>query len=398
MKEYLSKRVNRLKESQTLLMASKSRELESKGIKVIKLNLGEPDFETPAHIKAAAHQAITDNYTFYPPIQGFPDLIESIVYKLKTENGLAYTKENIIVSTGAKQSIVNAMFSLLNKGDEAIVFSPFWVSYTEQIKLAQGIPIYIEGIIENDFKVTIQQLKSAITSKTRLIIFSSPCNPTGSVFTKKELEEMANLVSMHPKIFIISDEIYEYITFECKHESIAQFENIKEQVILINGLSKGFSMTGWRLGYMAAPAWIAQACKKIQGQITSGACSITQRAAIAAIRGDKTDCERMRQAYFKRRNLAKSLLDKIQGIQTNIPAGAFYLFPNVSSYFGKSFNSQKIKNGYDLVMFLLNEAHVSVVDGAAFGEPKCIRISFAAPEEKLIEAITNIRIALNKLK
>ncbi len=398
MEQHLSNRSRSLAESQTLAMAAKARELEAQGTQIIKLNLGEPDFQTPEYIKDAAKQAITDGYTFYPPVQGFPDLIEGIVNKLKRDNGLTYGKENVIVSTGAKHSITNVMLSLLNKADEVIVFSPFWVSYQEQIKLAEGVPVYIKGNINNDFKVTAQQLKAAITPKTKIVIFSSPCNPTGSVFSRQELRSLAEVLIPHDNIFIISDEIYEYITFKGKHESIAQFESIKDRVILVNGFSKGFAMTGWRLGYIAAPAWIVKACKKIQGQVTSGACSIAQKAAVAAINGDRSAAEIMRQAYLRRRNLVKSLLSEVEGVKMNTPEGAFYIFPDISFYFGKSYDNSKIANSYDLAMFLLNEAHVSVVDGTAFGDPNCVRISFAASDESLKKAVANIKTALVKLK
>ncbi|WP_020530537.1 pyridoxal phosphate-dependent aminotransferase [Flexithrix dorotheae] len=393
----LSNRLKSLSESATLAMAVKARELQAQGANVIKLNLGEPDFQTPQHIKDAAKKAIDEGFTSYPPVAGFPDLKEAIVHKLKRDNGLDYEPANIVASTGAKQSIANVLLSLLNKGDEVIIFTPYWVTYFEQVKLAEGIPVALKGNIENDFKVTAEQLRAAITDKTKAILFSSPCNPTGSVFTKEELSGIASVVSEYKDLYIISDEIYEYINFSGPHHSIAEIDYIKDRVIIVNGLSKGFAMTGWRLGYIAAPKWLAKACDKIQGQVTSGTCTISQKAGVAALTGDLKAATEMKMAYHRRRDLVKGLLDEIPGFKTNLPQGAFYIFPDISYYFGKSYDGQAINNANDLAMFLLNEAHVSIVDGGAFGEPNCVRISFAASDEDLEEAIKRIKTALEKL-
>ncbi|MBX2841965.1 MAG: pyridoxal phosphate-dependent aminotransferase [Flammeovirgaceae bacterium] len=393
----LSNRLKSLSESATLAMAVKARELQAKGANVIKLNLGEPDFQTPQHIKDAAKKAIDDGFTSYPPVAGFPDLKEAIVKKLNRDNRLDYEPANIVASTGAKQSIANVLLSLLNKGDEVIIFTPYWVTYFEQVKLAEGVPVALKGSLENDFKVTVEQLRAAITDKTKAILFSSPCNPTGSVFTKEELSGIASVVSEYKDLYVISDEIYEYINFGGHHHSIAEIDYIKERVIIVNGLSKGFAMTGWRLGYIAAPQWLAKACDKIQGQITSGTCTISQKAGVAALNGNLKAAVEMKMAYHRRRDLVKELLDEIPGIKTNLPQGAFYIFPDISYYFGKSFDGQPIENANDFAMYLLNEAHVSIVDGGAFGEPNCVRISFAASDEDLEEAIRRIKTALEKL-
>lgn len=394
----ISERLKALSESATLAMAVKARELQAKGHHVIKLNLGEPDFTTPTHIKEAAKKAIDDNFTFYPPVAGFPDLKEAICHKLKRDNQLEYTPNQIVVSTGAKQSIANVLLSTINKGDEVIIFTPYWVTYIEQVKMAEGVPVVLKGAIEDDFKVTANALKHAITSKTKAVLFSSPCNPTGSVFTKQELTEIANVLKERKDILVISDEIYEYINFEGNHNSIAQLPGMQERTVLVNGFSKGFAMTGWRLGYIAAPDWVAKACNKIQGQITSGTSTISQKAGVAALTGDLSATKEMAAAYLRRRGLVKEKLSKIPGIKTNMPAGAFYIFPDISEYFGKSDGETLIKNSYDFSMYILNKAHVSIVDGAAFGEPKCIRMSFAASDEDLIEAIARIDKALSLLK
>lgn len=395
----VSDRLNALSESQTLAMANLSRELKAKGVNVINLNLGEPDFPTPVHIQEAAIKAIqSGEYFIYPPVPGYQDLRQGIADKLKRDNGLSYEAKNIIVSTGAKQSIANVFLSLLNPGDEVIILTPYWVSYVEQVKLAEGVPVFVKGTVENDFKVSPEQLKAAITPKTKVVIYSSPCNPTGTVFTKDELKAFAEVLHPYPNIFIISDEIYEYINFEGSHASIAEFDFIKDRVIIINGFSKGFAMTGWRVGYIAAPEWIAKACNKLQGQVTSGTCSISQRAAYAAITGDLAPTYEMAAAYRRRRDLVKGLLDQMEGVKANVPQGAFYIFPDVSYYLGKSYNGQTIHTTYDLALYLLHEAHVSIVDGEGFGAPECIRISIAASDEDLKTAMARIHEALKKLK
>ncbi len=395
----VSNRLNALSESATLAMAVKARELQAKGIEVIKLNLGEPDFPTPQHIQEAAIEAIqSGKYFAYPPVPGYQDLREAIAEKLQRDNGLSYKANNIVVSTGAKQSIANVLLSLVNPGEEVIVFTPYWVTYSEQVKLAEGVPVFLKGSIETDFKVNAAQLKEAINPKTKAILFSSPCNPTGTVFQKEELAALADVLKDHPNVYIISDEIYEFINFGGKHASIAEFDFLKDRTIIVNGFSKGYAMTGWRLGYIAAPEWIAQACNKLQGQITSGTNSIAQRAAIAALKGGMEASEAMKEAYLRRRDLVKGLLDAIDGVKTNTPEGAFYIFPDVSAFFGKSDGEQTIANSDDLAMYLLNKAHVSVVTGSAFGAPECIRISFAASDEELKEAVRRIGEALNALK
>ncbi|GAB4328008.1 MAG: pyridoxal phosphate-dependent aminotransferase [Flammeovirgaceae bacterium] len=394
----LSERVTSMQESQTLAMARLARELQAKGVNVIKLNLGEPDFPTPKHIQEAAVEAIRSEKFFqYPPVPGYPELRKGIAEKLKRDNKLDYKPEQIVVSTGAKQSIANVLLSIIDKGDEVIIFAPYWVSYLEQVRLCEGVPVILNGSIDNDFKVTAAQLKAAITPKTKAIMFSSPCNPTGSVFSREELKAIAEVLEPYKNIYIISDEIYEYINFVGEHVSIAEFPFIKDRVIIINGFSKGFAMTGWRLGYIAAPLAIAEACNKIQGQFTSGACSITQRAALAAITGSTEPAKEMSNAYKRRRDLLKGLLDQIPGMKTNLPQGAFYFFPDVSAFFGKSYNGTTIKNSYDLAIYLLNEAHVSLVDGEGFGMPECIRISFAASDAELVEAAKKMKEALAKL-
>ncbi|MCS6968956.1 MAG: pyridoxal phosphate-dependent aminotransferase [Cytophagales bacterium] len=398
----LSERINSLAESQTLEMAKKARQLRAKGIDVISLNLGEPDFQTPQHIKEAAKKAIDEGFTFYTPVAGIPELRKGIAEKLCRENHIQVTAENIVVSTGAKQSLANVLLCLINPGDEVIIFAPFWVSYLEMVKLAEGKPVIVSGALENEYKVTAQQLQAAITPKTKAIMFSSPCNPTGAVFSRQELTAIARVVKEHEEnggnpIYIIADEIYEYINFTGEHFSIGSLDFIKDNVITVNGFSKGFAMTGWRVGYMAGPKWLADACDKMQGQVTSGTCSIAQKAALAAITGDLTPTLQMAQAYRRRRDLAKELLQQIPGIKTNHPEGAFYIFPDVSAYFGKSFGNYYIGNSYDLCMYLLNEAHVSIVDGDSFGAPNCVRISTAAADEQIKQAISRIGEALAKL-
>lgn len=394
----LSDRINALAESQTLEMAKKARELKAKGVDVISLNLGEPDFQTPQHIKDAAKKAIDAGYSFYTPVAGIAELRKAIAEKLQKENGLTDMKaENIVVSTGAKQSLVNALMCLVNPGDEVIIFAPYWVSYYEMVKMADGVPVVIKGTLENEYKVTAEQVKAAITPRTRAILYSSPCNPTGAVFSEKELTDIAKVVAEYQNIYIIADEIYEYINFTGKHFSIGSLPFIKERVVTVNGFSKGFAMTGWRAGYIGAAKAIADACDKMQGQVTSGTCSITQHAALAAVLGDRVDTQKMAEAYKNRRDLIKKLLDEIPHIKANNPQGAFYIFPDVSAYFGKSYQDYKIKTSYDLCIYLLNEAHVSMVDGEGFGEPNCLRISNAASETNITEAMRRVKVALAKL-
>lgn len=394
----LSERLRALSESETLAMTKKARELAAQGHKVISLSVGEPDFQTPQHIKDAAKKAIDDGFTFYTPVPGTAELRQAIAEKLKKENGLDYTAENIVVSTGAKQSIANVLLSIIDPGDEVIIFAPYWVSYVEMVKLAEGKSVIVEGTIENDYKVKPSDLEAAITPKTKAILFSSPCNPSGAVFSKEELTAIANVVAKHERIFVIADEIYEYINFEGTHFSIGSVPAIKDRVITVNGFSKGYAMTGWRVGYIGAPKWIAAACDKIQGQVTSGTCSIAQKAAYAAITGDLSSAKEMAVAYKRRRDLVTGLLKEIPGIKVNVPQGAFYTFPDISYYIGKSYNGTVINKASDLAMFLLNEGHVSTVGGDAFGAPNCIRISFAASDENLKEALRRIKECLAKLQ
>lgn len=398
---YLSDRINLLAESETLAMTRRSRELRAQGYDVINLSIGEPDFDTPDHVKEAAKEAIDQNYSHYTPVAGYPELRQAISNKLKRDNRLDYSTEQIVVSTGAKQSLANAVLSLVNPGEEVLIPTPYWVSYKEIIKLAGGKGVFIEGSIQNDFKVTPEQIEAAISPQTKVFMFSSPCNPSGSVYTYDELKAFADVFALHPQVFIISDEIYENINFNGKHSSIASFENIKDRVILINGLSKGFAMTGWRLGYMAANKKIAQACDKLQGQITSATCSITQRAAIVALNtnpAESAEIKMMVEAFKYRRNLAISLLRETPGLKLNVPDGAFYLFPDVTSYFGKADGERVILSGSDLCDYILDTAFVAIVPGSAFGSPDCIRISYAISEDNLREAIKRIKEALSRLK
>lgn len=400
-KNFLSERINALAESETLAMTRRSRELRAQGFDVINLSIGEPDFDTPEHVKEAAKEAIDQNFTHYPPVPGYPELRQAIAEKLKRDNNLEYTAEQIVVSTGAKQSLANAILCLVNPGDEVLIPAPYWVSYKEIIKLAEAKGVFIESSIINDFKVTPEQIEAAITPKTKLFIFSSPCNPSGTVYNLDELKAFTEVFERHPQVFIISDEIYEHINFKGKHHSIASFESIHDRVIIINGLSKGFAMTGWRLGYMAASKEIAKACDKLQGQITSGTCSITQRAAITAMKTDpaaSADIRLMLDAFQYRRDLAISMLQQIPGIKLNVPDGAFYLFPEVTHYYGKSNGDYSINSGSDLCDYLLDTAHVAIVPGSAFGTPDCIRISYATSEDNLREAIDRIETALSKLQ
>jgi aspartate aminotransferase len=396
--EYLSDRVKSLAVSQTLAMAQKSRELKAKGIDIISLSLGEPDFNTPDYIKEAAKKAIDDNYSKYPPVPGYTDLREAISKKFKAENGIDYSPDQIIVSAGGKHSLINVMLSIVNPGDEVIILAPYWVSYYDQVILAEGKPVVISATLENDFKISPEQLEAAITSKTRLIVFNSPSNPTGMVYTYDEMEKIARVVQKHEGVFIISDEIYEHIIFNGEHVSMASFEFILDRVITVNGMSKGYAMTGWRIGYIGAPLWIAKACNKLQGQFTSGVCSIAQRAALAAIQGDGESQKVMRAAFLRRRDLICGLLKDIKGIKVRVPQGAFYVMPEISYYLGKSDGETKISNSDDLALYLLDKAQVATVGGDAFGAPECLRISYATSDELLVEAVKRIKGALERLK
>ncbi len=394
----LAQRLSSITEPQTIKMAKLSRELKAKGINIVDLSLGEPDFKTPEHICNAAIKAINDGFTKYPPVAGFPDLLEAISIKLKRDNNLEYAANEIIVSTGAKQSLANAILCLVDPGDEVIIPTPFWVTYAAQVKIAHGEVKYVNCSIDNDFKITPHQLEAAITPKTKLFIYSSPCNPTGSVYSREELAALVEVFKQHPQVSIISDEIYEYINFTGRHESIAQFSEIKDRVVIINGMSKGFAMTGWRLGYMAAPRELAQACEKYQGQITSGANSITQKASVAALLSDLAPTYKMVEAFKQRRDYVIPALKKMPGLKLNNPEGAFYAFPDISSFFGKTYGDHTITNAEEFSMFLLNEAHVATVCGSAFGEDNCVRLSFATSMTNLMEAMERIGNALSKLK
>lgn len=394
----LSHRIESIQESATLAMAAKAREFKNRGIDVVNLSLGEPDFKTPAHICEAAKKAIDEGkYFSYPPVAGYQDLREALAAKYQRENNVPYKAENIVVSNGAKQSIANVMLALLNPGDEVIIFSPYWVSYDALVRLAEATPVLVKGGIENDFKVTADQLEAAITPKTRLIIFSSPCNPTGSVFTRKELEAIAAVVLRHNDLLVIADEIYEHINFTGDQTSIGSLPGMFDRTITINGFAKGFAMTGWRVGYMCAPKWIADAANKMQGQLTSANSSIAQRAALAAITSDIGPTLKMVEEYKKRREIVYELLKNLPGVKANYPTGAFYFFPDVSYYYGKSDGARTITNGEDFCMYMLEKAHVSLVTGDAFGEPRCIRLSYAASENDLREALKRIREALAQL-
>ncbi|MBK7374031.1 MAG: pyridoxal phosphate-dependent aminotransferase [Ferruginibacter sp.] len=393
----LSSLLQRFNEPETLKMAKLGRELRAKGFDITDLSLGEPDFDTPAHIKAAAKKAIDDNYSHYTPVAGYLDLREAICTKLKRDNNLEYAPENIIVSTGAKQSIANVVMSIVDAGDEVIIPTPYWVTYSEIVKMAGGVVKFVNTSLTNGYKITAAELENAITAKTKLFMFSSPCNPTGAVYSTGELNALAGVFKKHPGIFIMSDEIYEFINYEGKHASIASFDILKDRVIVINGLSKGYAMTGWRLGYIAAHPAVAKACEKVQGQITSGANAVTQRAAIAALTGDMQPTEMMVAEFTKRRKRVMELVKDIPGIECSEPQGAFYVFPVVKSYFGRSDGDIVIENADDLCMYLLNKAHVSTVTGKAFGEPNCIRISFANSMENIEKGFAKIKDALAKL-
>ena len=393
----LSERLLTMEESATIAMSRKSRELKAQGKDIISLSLGEPDFFTPQFIKDAALEAMNNNFTMYTPVPGYDDLRESIALKFKRDNNLVYTKDQIVVSTGAKQSIANVVLSLINPGDEVIIPAPYWVSYLEIVKVAEGIPVIVHAGIENDFKITGAQLEAAITPKTKLMLFSTPCNPTGSVYSKNELKDLANVLQKYPSLIALSDEIYEHINFEGKHESLAQFPEIYDQVVTVNGVSKAWAMTGWRLGYIAAHKDIAAACDKVQGQFTSATCSITQKAAIAAMNADPKILDEMIGAFKSRRKLVLDALAEIPGLISNKPGGAFYVFPNVSAFFGKSYNGRIISNSDELCMYLLEEGLVALVGGDAFGDPNCMRISYAASEKTLTEAMKRIKNALLNL-
>ena len=395
--EIISERVNRLSESATIAMARKARELKSQGIDIISLSLGEPDFNTPDFIKDAGKEGIDKNFSKYMPVNGYQDLREAISNKFKRDNGIDYSSEQIVVSTGAKQSIANVVLSLINPGDEVIVPAPYWVSYAEIIKMAEGVPVFIETSIKNDFKISPLELQDAITNKTKMMIYSSPCNPSGSVYSKEELRSLADVLVNYPSITVLSDEIYEHINFTGSYFSLAAFPDMYNQVVTINGVSKSFAMTGWRLGYIGAPLHIAQACTKIQGQFTSGTSSISQRAAIAAVSADPSVIHSMRDAFLSRRDFILEELNKIKGININQPQGAFYVFPDVSAFFNKSYENFTVNNSDQLAMYILETAKVAVVTGNAFGSPNCIRISYASSMEKLKDAMERIATALNNL-
>jgi len=394
----VSDRLASLSPSETLAMSQKSQELKAQGIDVINLSVGEPDFFTPDHIKEAAKKAIDDNFSFYSPVPGYMDLRKAIVDKLKRENDLDFTTDQIIVSGGAKQSVCNVLLSIVGPGDEVIVPAPYWVSYVEMVKLAEGTNVIVEAGLDQDFKITPSQLEAAITPKTKALILCSPSNPTGSVYSKEELKGLAEVLAKYPNVTVLADEIYEHINYIGKHESIAQFPEIKDRVVVINGVSKAYAMTGWRIGFIAAPLWIAKACNKLQGQYTSGASSIAQKASVAAFAGDQTCVTEMRKAFQRRRDLVVDLCKDIPGIKLNVPQGAFYLFPELDCYFGKSAGDRKINDAADLAMYLLEEGHVATVGGAAFGAPKCLRFSYATSDENLVEAVSRIKKALAALK
>lgn len=394
----LSDRLNSLSPSATLAMSQKSSELKAQGIDVINLSVGEPDFNTPDHIKEAAKKAIDENYSRYSPVAGYPSLRNAIVEKLKKENGLEYTAAQISCANGAKQSVCNTILALINKGDEVIVPAPYWVSYPEMVKLAEGVPVIIRAGIEQDFKITPAQLEAAITPKTRALILCSPSNPTGSVYSKEELAGLAEVIARHERVIVIADEIYEHINYIGKHESIAQFTDIKDRVVLVNGVSKAYAMTGWRIGFIAAPEWIVKGVNKLQGQYTSGPSSVSQKAAEAAYTGTQAPVEEMRKAFERRRNLIVRLAKEVPGFEVNVPEGAFYLFPKCDSYFGKKDGDRVINNAEDLVMYLLEVGHVACVGGTSFGAPECIRMSYATSDENISEAIRRIKETLARLK
>jgi aspartate aminotransferase len=396
--EHISRRVQALSVSQTLAMTAKSQELKEQGIDVISLSIGEPDFNTPDDIKEAAKKAIDDNYSFYPPVPGYPDLRKAISRKFLEENGLSYTPEQIIVSAGGKHSLINIMISVVDPGDEVILLAPYWVSYLDHITFAEGKPVIIQTSIDSDFKVTPGQLEEALTPRTRVLIFNSPSNPTGMVYTREEMAELVKVLEKYPQVIIISDEIYEHIIFTGEHVSLASFSSITDRVVTVNGVSKGYAMTGWRIGYIGAPLWLAKACNKLQGQFTSGVCSIAQRAALAAITSKSDSKERMREAFLRRRDLICRLLGEIPGLKVRVPQGAFYVMPDISNFIGRSYQGQVINNADDLALYLLSEARVALVSGSAFGSDDCIRISYATSDDRITEAVRRIKEALAKLK
>lgn len=379
-------------------MSQRSGELKAQGIDVINMSVGEPDFNTPDHIKAAAKQAIDDNWSRYSPVPGYPALREAICAKLKNENGLDYAPSQIVVSNGAKQCVSGMIMTLVGEGDEVIVPAPYWVSYPEMVLMADGTPVFIPAGIEQDFKITPAQLEAAITPRTKALILCSPSNPTGSVYSKAELQGLAEVLARHPQVYVIADEIYEHINYVGKHASIASIPGMKERTIIINGVSKAYAMTGWRIGFMAGPQWIVKGCNKLQGQYTSGPCSMSQKAAVVAWNADQSCVEEMRKAFERRRDLIVKLAKEVPGLEVNVPQGAFYLFPKCSSYFGKSFGDRKINTSSDLAMYLLEEGHVATVGGDAFGSPECFRMSYATSDENIVEAISRIKAALAKLK
>ena len=394
----LSNRLNSLSPSATLAMSQKSSELKAQGVDVINLSVGEPDFNTPDHIKEAAKKAIDENYSRYSPVAGYPALRNAIVEKLKKENGLEYTAAQISCANGAKQSVCNTVMALVNPGDEVIVPAPYWVSYPEMVKLAEGVPVIVRAGIEQDFKITPAQLEAAITPKTRALILCSPSNPTGSVYSKEELAGLAEVLARHERVIVIADEIYEHINYIGKHESIAQFAAIKDRVVIVNGVSKAYAMTGWRIGFIAAPEWIVKGVNKLQGQYTSGPCSVSQKAAEAAYTGTQEPVEEMRKAFERRRDLIVKLAKDIPGFEVNIPQGAFYLFPKCDSFFGKKDGDRVIRNAEDLAMYLLEVGHVACVGGTSFGSPECIRMSYATSDENIVEAMRRIKETLAHLK
>jgi len=394
----LSNRLNRLAPSATLAMSQKSSEMKAQGVDVINLSVGEPDFNTPDHIKEAAKKAIEDNFSRYSPVPGYPELRKAIVAKLKNENGLDYSMSEILVSNGAKQSVCNTVMALVNDGEEVIIPAPYWVSYPQMVKLAGGTPVIVNAGFDQDFKMTPEQLEAAITPKTRMLILCSPSNPTGSVYSKEELEALAEVIKRHEGLYVLADEIYEHINYVGHHESIAQFPGMKERSIIVNGVSKAYAMTGWRIGFIAAPEWIVKGCNKLQGQYTSGPCSVSQKAAEAAYTTSQECVETMRKAFERRRDLIVSLAKEIPGLEVNCPQGAFYLFPKCSSFYGKSNEGRKIETSTDLAMFLLEEGHVATVGGDAFGDPECFRMSYATSDDNIREAMRRIKETLAKLK
>ena len=394
----LSDRLNRLSPSATLAMSQKSSELKAQGVDVINLSVGEPDFNTPDHIKAAAIKAVEENYSRYSPVPGYPALKQAIAAKLKNENGLDYAPSQILCSNGAKQSVCNTIMAIVNAGDEVIIPAPYWVSYPQMVKLAEGEPVIVEAGIEQDFKITPQQLEAAITNKTKALILCSPSNPTGSVYSQQELAGLAEVLKRHEQVIVIADEIYEHINYVGKHESIAQFSDIKDRVVIVNGVSKAYAMTGWRIGFIAGPEWIVKGCNKLQGQYTSGPCSVSQKAAEAAYTGSQQCVEDMRQAFERRKNLIVKLAKEIPGLEVNDPQGAFYLFPKCSAYFGKTDGQRTIQNSTDFAMYLLEVGHVATVGGDAFGSPECFRMSYATSDENIVEAMRRIKQTLALLK